>query len=215
MPQSYAPPERERPMYQPERHQPVPAREATRDQARPPSASAQAAAAAASSATSAATAASSTYSTGIKLREVRGEGLQVVRLTAGSSAMLTGQITEGDKLQSINNYKIPAYGYDVSEIRNLLAGARGSRIQLGFKSKYGHNYDVDLVRNVRSSKKASSSSAQRASRPASWQITGDPNAAPPVYEGFVGGSLAGGSVVDADSYTPSIAIGDMGGEEEM
>jgi len=28
-----------------------------------------------------------------------------------------------------------------------------------------------------------------------------------------GGSLAGGSVVDTDSFTPSIAIGDMGEDE--
>jgi predicted phage tail protein len=34
----------------------------------------------------------STYSTGIKLREIRGVGLQVIRLTAGSSAMLSGQV---------------------------------------------------------------------------------------------------------------------------
>jgi len=212
MPQSYAPPERERPMYQPERHE-GPTMDAQRTDTRAASASAQSASAAAAAA---AVAASSSYSTGIKLREVRGLGLQVVRLTAGSSAMLTGQITEDDVLLRINEYKIPAYGYNVAEIRNLLAGARGSRIQLGFQRQFGHHqYDVDLVRNVRSSKKASSAAAQRASRPASWQISSDPHAAPPVYEGFVGGSLAGGSVVDADSFTPSIAIGDVAGGEDM
>lgn len=160
--------------------------------------------------------AAATYSTGIKLREIRGVGLQVVRLTGGSSAMLSGQITEGDTLASINTYMIPSFGYDLSEIRNMLAGTRGSRIALGFKSKYGHIYDVDLVRNVRSSKKPSASSQgqQRAARPSSWQAPpGDPYAAPPVYEGFLGGSLAGGSVVDADSFTPSIAIGDMDEQE--
>ena len=136
------------------------------------------------------------------------------------------------------------------------------------QGKYGHVYEVDLVRNVRSTKSKSSASDRydlreyrqpssrhigckftfearnpsygRAgterqaekegdrgpenartwpapgrhsiltcfhlcssmhamkSRPAAWQVSGsDPNAAPPVYEGFYGGSLAGGSVVCA------------------
>jgi hypothetical protein len=34
--------------------------------------------------------------------------------------MLSGQITEGDTLASINSYKIPAFGYDLTEIRNML-----------------------------------------------------------------------------------------------
>ena len=38
----------------------------------------------------------------------------------GSSAMLSGQITEGDILASINTYKIPSFGYDLTEIRNML-----------------------------------------------------------------------------------------------
>ena len=138
------------------------------------------------------------------------------------------------------------------------------------QGKYGHVYEVDLVRNVRSTKSKSSASDRydlreyrqpssrhigckftfearnpsygRAgterqakkegdrgpenartwpapgrhsiltcfhlcssmhamkSRPAAWQVSGsDPNAAPPVYEGFYGGSLAGGSVVCAEA----------------
>ena len=62
---------------------------------------------------------------------------------------------------------------------------------------------MDLVRNVRSSKKPASSSysQQRGARPTSWQApSNDPYAAPPVYEGFQGGSLAGGSVVDAGTF---------------
>ena len=34
--------------------------------------------------------------------------------------MLSGQITEGDILASINTYKIPSFGYDLTEIRNML-----------------------------------------------------------------------------------------------
>eukprot|EP00802_Teleaulax_amphioxeia_P008892 Tamp_08903.p2 GENE.Tamp_08903~~Tamp_08903.p2 ORF type:complete len:275 (-),score=64.79 Tamp_08903:552-1376(-) len=215
-PTSYAPPTRERPSYMPEREQPSAVSPAGE---RKMSASAQAALAAASTASMASSApvassATSTYSTGIKLREVRGVGLQVIRLTQGSSAMLSGQIAEGDLLTRIQNYKIPAYGYNLAEIRDLLAGARGSRITLGFTSNYGNAYEVDLVRNVRSTKKPGSAyGSQRAARPASWQVQGDNMAPPPLYEGFQGGSLAGGSVVDADSFTPSIAIGDMGEEE--
>ena len=121
---------------------------------------------------------------------------QVVRLTSGSSAMLSGQISEGDQLTSINKYKMPAFGYNLSEIRNMLAGPRGSHITLGFKNKYGHMYAVDLVLNVRSTKKTPSSTygQQRAPRPSSWQVQ-DSDGAPPMYEGFHGGSLAGGSVV--------------------
>ena len=43
------------------------------------------------------------------------------------------QITEGDVLTSINNYNIPPYGYNLNEIRGMLAGLRGSRVTLGFK----------------------------------------------------------------------------------
>ena len=41
---------------------------------------------------------------------------QVMRLTQGSSAMLSGQIAEGDLLTRIQNYKIPAYGYNLAEV---------------------------------------------------------------------------------------------------
>ena len=34
--------------------------------------------------------------------------------------MLSGQITEGDILASINTYKIPSVGYNLTEIRNML-----------------------------------------------------------------------------------------------
>lgn len=47
--------------------------------------------------------------------------------------MIIFQITEGDLLTSINNYNIPPYGYNLNEIRGLLAGLRGSRVTLGFK----------------------------------------------------------------------------------
>ena len=73
----------------------------------------------------------------------------------------------------------------VIQIRDLLAGARGSRITLGFTSNYGNAYEVDLVRNVRSTKKPGSAyGSQRAARPASWQVQGDNMAPPPLYEGF-------------------------------
>jgi hypothetical protein len=71
------------------------------------------------------------------------------------------------------------------QIRDLLAGARGSRITLGFTNNYGTAYDVDLVRNVRSTKKpASSYGSQRGARPASWQVHGDNLGPPPLYEGL-------------------------------
>ena len=165
-PPSYQPPERERAIYRPD---PDPrSKEAVQPLEVP--------------AKMASSASAATYSTGIKLRELRGVGLQVVRLTAGSSAMLCGQvclcmcvclsllcvracarerarirnpadmlpqkdemddfcnqliiifqITEGDVLTSINNYNIPPYGYNLNEIRGMLAGLRGSRVTLGFK----------------------------------------------------------------------------------
>ena len=71
------------------------------------------------------------------------------------------------------------------QIRDLLAGARGSRITLGFTNNYGNAYEVDLVRNVRSTKKpASSCGSQRGPRPASWQVHGDNLGPPPLYEGL-------------------------------
>ena len=75
-PPSYQPPERERAIYRPD---PDPrSKEAVQPLEVPVKMASSASAA--------------TYSTGIKLRELRGVGLQVVRLTAGSSAMLCGQV---------------------------------------------------------------------------------------------------------------------------
>jgi len=43
------------------------------------------------------------YGTGIKLREVRGVGLQVLRLTPGSAAALSGMVGIGDMLVGIDS----------------------------------------------------------------------------------------------------------------
>jgi len=41
---------------------------------------------------------------------------QVVRLTQGSSAMLSGQIAAGDMLTRIQNHNIPSYGYNLTQV---------------------------------------------------------------------------------------------------
>ena len=83
--------------------------------------------------------AASNYSTGIKLREEpgKGGGLVVVRLTAGSSAALSGVVAPGHVLIRIGGYAVPATGLDVAYIRSLLSGARGSRVNLAFRRQDG------------------------------------------------------------------------------
>jgi hypothetical protein len=54
------------------------------------------------------------------------------------------QISEGDMLASINGTLVPQYGYDLNVIRDMLAGVRGSRVTLGFKSKFGQEYEVSV-----------------------------------------------------------------------
>jgi len=147
------------------------------------------------------------YGTGIKLREVPKVGLQVMRLTPGSAAALSGAVSIGDMLVGIDGYTLPPPGQqlDLDIIREKLAGARGSRVTLKFRRQSGGQLrEADLVRNVRSSRKPADQALARSGR-----------TTPGAYGGLsslltAGGSLAGGSVAGydgEDSMTATIAIG--------
>ena len=78
------------------------------------------------------------YGTGIKLQEVNQSGtrcLQVIRLTNGSSATLSGMISVGDLLTKIDGFVVDG-DYDASVVRSMLTGMRGSRVSLRLVSSY-------------------------------------------------------------------------------
>eukprot|EP00802_Teleaulax_amphioxeia_P011646 Tamp_11680.p1 GENE.Tamp_11680~~Tamp_11680.p1 ORF type:complete len:323 (+),score=15.40 Tamp_11680:869-1837(+) len=103
------------------------------------------------------------YTTGIKLRDFPGQGLQVAKVVSRSSAQEAG-VSPGDMLTRVAHVNVTPPHYDTREIRRLLKGRRGSRVTLAFRRLNGQEYSLDLVRNVRSASQTSVAGMKAAAR---------------------------------------------------